>query len=63
MKLSFWQFLGALIVLAGGYYFYTHWWVKQDRTAWINHVNDSVYKSDDELHHVQPAAEKGKGWL
>jgi hypothetical protein len=57
------QFVGLLLVLAGIYYIYNYWWVDQDRSAWINRMNDNIYESEDEMDANQPPPPKSDGWL
>jgi hypothetical protein len=50
VKISVWQFLGLIVVGAGLYYFYTNWWIDQDRNTWIDRFNGNVYNSPEEMN-------------
>jgi hypothetical protein len=60
MRMSFWQFLGIVAVLAAGWWVYNNWWVDQDQNSWIRGFNSSVMESD--AHKLEPKP-KEEGWI
>ncbi len=55
MRMSFWMFLLLVLLLAGGYYGYTHWWSKQSRSHWVRGMHNAALQSDEELAEGEEA--------
>ena len=52
--------MGIVAVLGAGYWFYSTWWIDQDRNGFIRNFNDSMMESEEA--EVQ-SAPKEEGWL
>lgn len=64
MRLTIWQFLGLLALLAGVWCVWEYWWKDQDRTSWINRMNNSALESEsDRMKEVEPEQPASDGWI
>lgn len=64
MRITIWQFLGLLVVLAGVWAAWEYWWKDQDRTSWINRMNNSALESEgDRAKEANPEPPKSDGWI
>jgi hypothetical protein len=55
MRMSFWMFLLLVLLIAGGYYGYTHWWSQQSRSHWVRGMHNAALQSDEELQEGKDA--------
>lgn len=55
MRMSFWLFLLLVLLLAGGYFGYTHWWSKQSHSHWVRGLHNAALQSDEELQEGDDA--------
>ena len=58
MRMSFWQFLGLLLILAAVYVVYHYWWVDQNQNTWIGRLH---HKAIDSPSEPGPEAPKDYG--
>lgn len=49
MRISFWQFLGLLVVLAMAYFAYNYWWVDQSQGKWAGKLHNRALNSSEEI--------------
>jgi hypothetical protein len=49
MRISFWHFVLLVLLLAAGYFAYTHWWVKQNRSAVVSAMQTRALNSQEEI--------------
>lgn len=48
MRMSFWQFLGLVAILAAVYVVYHFWWADQSQSTWIGKLQHRAIDSKDE---------------
>ena len=52
MKLTFWQFLAILAVVAAAWYLIFYWGESQDGQKWIKSMNEFFFSSEKDVDKV-----------